>query len=184
MEELAKTEGTDFRLLIAGGGPSRDSLAAECEKRAKGKVVFLGHLNDPAELADLFANCDAFVHPNPREPFGITPLEAMASGLPVAAPNSGGVLSYANDENAWLSEPDAKCFSQAIRDIFSDEVRRQAKVRAASETSRHYKWETSIAALFGLYDKMFEEFSRNRGDYAYHEAATDFNFSRESISHA
>ncbi len=81
----------------------------------------LGQINDTETLANLFANCDAFVHPNPREPFGITPLEAMASGLPVVAPNSGGVLSYANSENAWLSEPTAECFSEAIRDIFVDE---------------------------------------------------------------
>lgn len=184
MEELAKNGDTDFRLLIAGGGPSQKWLAAECEKGAKGKVRLLGHLNNIEELADLFANCDAFVHPNPREPFGITPLEAMASGLPVAAPNSGGVLSYANSDNAWLSEPDAKCFSNAIRDIFSDDARRQAKIRSGLETSGRYDWEISTANLFGLYDKMFEEFSQNRSDFVYDKAAKDFNFSQESISHA
>ena len=49
-----------------------------------------------AALADLFTDGDLFVHPNPREPFGIAPLEAMAAGLPVVAPDRGGVTSYAN----------------------------------------------------------------------------------------
>lgn len=184
IEELAANGKTDFRLLIAGAGPKAEWLAAECEKTAKGKAVMLGQISNIEKLADLFANCDAFVHPNPREPFGITPLEAMASGLPVAAPNSGGVLSYANRDNAWLCEPNAKCFSDAIRDIFRDDAQLKAKVQNALETSRKYKWETSIANLFRLYDKMFEEFSQNRSVYAYEMAAKDFNFSQKSISKA
>ncbi|MGO8818171.1 MAG: glycosyltransferase [Terriglobia bacterium] len=38
-------------------------------------------------MAELLANSDAFIHPNPHEPFGITPLEAMCSELPVVAPS-------------------------------------------------------------------------------------------------
>jgi glycosyltransferase involved in cell wall biosynthesis len=32
-------------------------------------------------LVRLYADCDAFIHPNPREPFGIPPLEAMATAV-------------------------------------------------------------------------------------------------------
>lgn len=184
MKELSNSSGFDVHLLVAGAGPAEERLAAECENAARGKVRMLGHLNNVDELADLFANCDAFVHPNPREPFGITPLEAMASGLPVAAPNSGGVLSYANSDNAWLCSPEARYFSDTIRDIFSDDAQRNAKIRRALETSRKYDWESSTNNLFRLYDKMFEEFSQNRSVYAYEKAAKDFNFSQESISHA
>ena len=181
---LAKDVDYDFRLLIAGAGPNKDWLSSECDKAAPGKVRMLGQINDAERLADLFANCDAFVHPNPREPFGITPLEAMASGLPVAAPNSGGLLSYANRENAWLCNPDASCFSDAIRDMFSDPVQRSARIESALKTSARYEWETSTTNLFGLYDKMFAEFSQNRGAYEYKNSPKDFNFSQESVSHA
>ncbi len=37
-------------------------------------------------MAELLANTDVFIHPNPREPFGITPLEAMCSELPLWRP--------------------------------------------------------------------------------------------------
>ena len=67
----------------------------------------LGHL-DKELLADYYANADVFVHPNPKEPFGIAPLEAMASGVPVVAPNSGGILSYATDENIWMRSRQVK----------------------------------------------------------------------------
>ena len=68
-------------------------------------MLFCGHV-DARALARLYASCDVFVHPNPREPFGIGPLEAMASGVPLVLPAAGGVLSYANADNAWLARAD------------------------------------------------------------------------------
>ena len=184
MRILSRDDQNDFRFLIAGTGPQADWLAKECEVQAKGKVTMLGHLNNIDELADLFANCDAFVHPNPREPFGITPLEAMASGLPVVAPNSGGLLSYASIENAWLVEPKAGLFAAAVSDIFKDESRRQAKISRALETCKQYTWESSTDALFLLYDKMLSDYSRDRHLYDYDDRPKDFDFVGELLTKA
>ncbi len=117
----------------------------------------LGHIGDKEKLANLYANSDIFIHPNPREPFGISPLEAMASGTPVIAPNSGGVLSYATDENAWLKEPDAEDYFAAVRDIFNNPEKREQKIKNALDTARRFSWENSTDRLFGLYDKLYGE---------------------------
>ncbi|HBR55867.1 MAG TPA: hypothetical protein DEA22_00070, partial [Blastocatellia bacterium] len=74
---LAANTANDYRMIIAGAGPLDEWLGTEFEKLAPGRTVRLGHL-DKEELADYYANADVFVHPNPREPFGIAPLEAMA----------------------------------------------------------------------------------------------------------
>ena len=42
------------------------------------------------ELIDLYANCKGFITTSKEEDFGMTPVEAMASGKPVIAPNEGG----------------------------------------------------------------------------------------------
>ena len=102
MRILAKEGVRDYRLLVAGAGPKSEWLKSQGEKLSPGKIIQLGHL-DKNLLADYYANADVFIHPNPREPFGIAPLEAMAAGVPMVAPNAGGVLSYANNENAWLA---------------------------------------------------------------------------------
>src|ERR1700680_4845610 len=95
---------------------------------------------DRERLADIFANCDALIHPNPREPFGIAPLEAMASGLPVVAPISGGVLSYANEHNSWLAEASGESFAKSVRQIFHDESGRQSKISRAIDTAGEFSW--------------------------------------------
>ncbi len=58
------------------------------------------HIRDRESLAAHYASCDVFLHPNPSQPFGIAPLEAMASGLALVEPDSGGILSYADSTNA------------------------------------------------------------------------------------
>lgn len=184
MKVLASETVHPFHLLIAGAGPSADWLAKKCEKEAKGKVKLVGHLNDKNELADLFANSDAFVHPNPREPFGITPLEAMASGLPVVAPNSGGLLTYANDENTWLVEPNAASFANAVRNVFESDNLRAEKIKNGTATAAAFTWEFSTDSLFRLYDKMYVEFSQKRELYDYKKSPKEFNFSAESPSNA
>lgn len=57
-----------------------------------GLITFLGRTSDE-QLKELFATCKALVFP-PREDFGIAPIEAIASGVPVIAYQSGGALDY------------------------------------------------------------------------------------------
>jgi len=175
MEILAKDTAKDFRLLVAGAGPQSDWLKEETAKRFPGKIVQLGHL-DKETLADYYANADIFVHPNPREPFGIAPLEAMASGTPTLAPNAGGILSYATNENAWLVAPNAKDFARAVLEIVADENLRNRKIERAFEAVRSNTREISTDRLLATYDEMFEDFQKRNELFTDAEKAKDFDF--------
>ena len=74
------------KLLIAGTGPDEQRL----KKLAGPNVKFLGFVSEDKKR-ELLANCEALIFPQ-AEDFGITPLEAMASGKPVIAFGSGGAL--------------------------------------------------------------------------------------------
>lgn len=175
MKELAADKTTDFRLLVAGAGPKSDWLKEETDKLFPGKIVQLGHL-DKDLLADYYANADVFVHPNPREPFGIAPLEAMASGVPTVAPRSGGILSYATDDNVWLVETDGKAFAEAIRSVIGDEETRQRKVANAVETARQNTRERSTDNLFAAYDRIYEDFHSRKELFTDIEKTKDFDY--------
>ena len=77
---------TGRRLKIAGAGPEYGKLRA----MAAANVEFLGRVTD-AELRELYARCRAFLLPG-EEDFGLTPVEALASGKPVVALGRGGAL--------------------------------------------------------------------------------------------
>lgn len=107
-------------------------------------------------LAHAFTRCDVFVHSNPREPFGIGPLEAMASGVPVVVPNAGGVLEYASPANAWLAEPTGAAFADAIRAACR---RDPARLAAARETVGRFRWRDATLRYFDAYDDLSRRFS-------------------------
>ncbi len=174
MKALA-SDPRDIRLLIAGAGPQAEWLKEQGSLQAPGKIILLGHL-DKELLADYYANADIFVHPNPREPFGIAPLEAMASGVPTVAPRAGGILSYATDENVWLVEPKAENFAAAILDILSDNAARNKKVAAALETARANTRIHSTDRLFAAYDKMYEDFTRRNDLYTKPDTSGSFDY--------
>jgi alpha-1,6-mannosyltransferase len=161
MEVLARDSSGGHHLLVAGMGPLASWFAEIAKAKVPGRVHLLGHIHDREQLADLYANCDVLVHPNPREPFGIAPLEAMASGLPVVAPDAGGVLAYAHFGNSWLARPEGDSFAAAVRDVFVDAVARQTKIDRALLTAAEFSWPRVTSQYFALYDDVYRR-SRKR----------------------
>ena len=149
--DLRQTSG-----ISPGDGPLAENLRSEAEKLGSTRSL-LGHL-DKETLSNYYANADVFVHPNPKEPFGIAPLEAMASGVPTLAPRSGGILSYADDDNAWLVEPKFDQFARAINEITSNESERLRRTENAIKTARSNTREISTDRLFATYDEMYKDF--------------------------
>jgi alpha-1,6-mannosyltransferase len=154
MARLEETAAGAFHLLVAGDGPLRADLERECARRLPGAVCFLGHVAGRNALAEIYANADIFLHPNPREPFGIAPLEAMAAGLALVAPNTGGVRHYADGGNAWLAEPHAEAFAHAVQAIRADPAGRQTRQVAARATAERFDWENVTGGYFDLYDEL------------------------------
>ena len=177
MRELANDDKRDYRLLIAGDGPLKESMENEVEKDFPGKIVFLGHL-DKETLANYYSNVDVFVHPNPKEPFGIGPLEAMASGTPTVVPNAGGLLFYASEENTWLVKPEAKEFADAVRECSENPDLRKSKIeggfKAVSENTRI----KSTDFLFETYDKIWKDFNEKKDLFVDQEASQGFDHSK------
>lgn len=84
---------------IVGDGPTRNALS-----RKYPDVYFTGYQTGQ-QLRDLFAAADVFVFPSLSDTFGVVLLEAMASGVPVAAyPVTGPVETVVNGVNGYLDK--------------------------------------------------------------------------------
>jgi glycosyltransferase involved in cell wall biosynthesis len=154
MVQLEADASGTFHLVVAGDGPARAEFERQCDRLLPGTVRMLGHVRDREMLARIYANSDVFVHPNPSEPFGIAPLEAMASGLALVAPDEGGVTCYANSANAWLTKPDATSFAASVRAIAVDPQTTAQKRQAARATAEHLDWKYVTKEFFDLYDQI------------------------------
>jgi glycosyltransferase involved in cell wall biosynthesis len=108
------------RLRIAGDGPEYRRLRAG----AAANVEFLGHVGDD-DLRELYARCRALLLPG-EEDFGMTPVEALASGKPVIALGRGGVLETVPPfAGVFYPEPAEAQVAAAIKqfEILEPEIR-------------------------------------------------------------
>jgi glycosyltransferase involved in cell wall biosynthesis len=112
---------TGRKLKVVGEGPEYRRLKG----LATGAVEFCGRLSDE-ELRRMYAHCRALVMPG-EEDFGITAVEAMASGKPVIALGRGGVLESVSHEGGVLyPEADDAYLQDAIERFEVSEARFRA----------------------------------------------------------
>jgi glycosyltransferase involved in cell wall biosynthesis len=126
----ARSLGTDLVLLIAGGGPLEQEVAAQ----AGPGVRPLGHRDD---LEQLFAAADLFLLPSHREGMSFALLEAMAHGLaPVVADGTGNVETV-GEAGVVFPAGDLGAMSERLSDLSEDASARNQLGNAARERIRN-----------------------------------------------
>ena len=103
------------KLKIFGNGVDMDRLKRLANNNPK--IEFLGRVSDEC-IKDLYSRCLAFIHPQ-EEDFGITVVEAMASGRPVIAYKKGGAIETVIDGETGLffDKQDANSLSKVIENF-------------------------------------------------------------------
>ncbi|MDE3177823.1 MAG: glycosyltransferase family 1 protein [Pseudomonadota bacterium] len=121
-------------VVLVGDGPARERLA-----RRYRHAHFLGPRFGEA-LAEVYASADAFAFPSRTDTFGVVLLEALASGLPVAAFPAPGPLDVIGDSGAGVLSEDLRQACLAALDI----PRAAARARALE-----FSWEESARQFLG-----------------------------------
>jgi len=140
-------------LVMVGDGPDR--VHAEAEARELGlheKVFFLGKIE---AVAPLLAGADLFLLPSASESFGLSALEALASGVPVIATRVGGLPEVVRDGETGVLCPvgDIDAMSEAAVDILRDTNRWQSMSSLAAADARE---RFSLDAIVADYEAFYE----------------------------
>jgi len=150
-----KDEFPEHQLVIAGFARDEayaDKLqtTAQAEQIA-GRTIFTGGLPHD-ELVKLYQTADIFVYPSMYETFGLTILEAMASGCPVVTSNVSSMPEIAGDSAVLVDPKNVEALSSVLRRILGSSEERQVWrekgiKRAATFTWRRTAEETLNAFL-------------------------------------
>ncbi|MFH8371083.1 glycosyltransferase [Streptomyces sp. NPDC018031] len=150
LDTLAELRRRNVRanLVVAGDGPLRARL--ESRARAEGlPVVFLGHLADRGELAELQASADVVLAPGPAETFGLAALEALACGSPVVVSALSALPDIVGPAGA-AAEDHGEAFADAVERVLArPEADRRARARARAE---RYGWPAAVDAFLAAHD--------------------------------
>jgi glycosyltransferase involved in cell wall biosynthesis len=145
------------RLLVVGDGPVRSSLEDWVGKHdLNGKVVFTGmisHLDIPL----YYATANIFVTPSTTETFGLTVVEAMASGLPVAGIDSPGISDAVIDgQTGFLTRQDIGEYSGQLLRLIQETDLRLEMSQKACEHSDSYAIEKAVERLELVYQEAIQ----------------------------
>jgi alpha-1,6-mannosyltransferase len=147
----ARARRKDLGLVIIGDGPIRANV--ETWARRAGHIHMMGPIADRQLLARCMASGDVLLHGSGAETYGLVVAEAIASGLAIVSPDSGGAADLARrgESRLYVTGNGESC-GEAILELVGtlDGPRRSPPDDASTTAEAHF------AALFDLYGSMLE----------------------------
>ncbi|WP_165776702.1 glycosyltransferase family 4 protein [Bifidobacterium simiarum] len=152
VDRLIVLADLDVQLVVVGGGPCEEELHDRLPN-----AVFTGMLHGD-DLADAYAALDVFVHTGAEETFGQTIQEAMATGLPVIAPDSGGPIDLVHDgESGLLFDPsDDADLHDCVARLIKERYLRARMGETGYRLVRNRTWPMMVDRLIDYYRLAIE----------------------------
>jgi glycosyltransferase involved in cell wall biosynthesis len=145
----------NVRLVMAGSG---DLMNKMIERTAKlgitDKFHFTGFLKGD-DVFKMFSYSDLYIMPSISEPFGISPLEAMQSGVPVIISKQSGVseiLKHAIKVDFW----DIDKMANAIYSILNYKALTKTISMNGKKEANNLKWEESAKNVYSVYQQAID----------------------------
>lgn len=143
----------EVHLAIVGDARGVPRVDVASRVRAAGvesRVTVRGYVTD-AELSDLYARASAFAFLSSYEGFGLTPLDAIAAGIPAVVLDTPVAREIYGDAALRLATPDPVQIEHALERALFDSTERARLIQAGRDTSDRYSWTDSarqtLAAL-------------------------------------
>lgn len=156
---LALEQAPTARLLVIGGGEERAHLEATCRELAiADHVTFTGSVASNL-IAEYYAASDLFCFASLTETQGLVTLEAMASGLPVAAVDANGTRDVLrHGEEGLLGPCDHRELARSLSTLLADGELRRKMGEAGRVTSRRYSITAQASLMESVYREAIEDY--------------------------
>ncbi len=142
----------EIELCIVGESQRRDAKveairrAIAAEPRVR-KIDFLPYQS----LPDLYSLAQVYVHPSLYEGFGLTPLEAMACGTPVAAAKTSSLPEVLGDAALWFDPTSPAEMADAMIRLLEDRPQRECLIQRGLSQVKHFSWKEAARETFLVY---------------------------------
>lgn len=156
--KLLKHSGTEFTVLIVGGGFDEQSFKKKVkESGLSDRFIFVGTVSDRKQLQGYYLRCDALVFPSTFDTASLAPIEAAAHKKPsFVVRESGSSESITDGRNGFLCEETDVSMSKTI--LFALPYLKAVGENAYKDVYR--SWETVAKEIRPLYDDAIAEYGK------------------------
>jgi glycosyltransferase involved in cell wall biosynthesis len=144
----------NFEVYIRGDGPLKNQIRKFIRCSNIEKLISTVPPLPFNKIPDLYKRSTIFVHTCSREPFGLSLLEAMASGLPVIIPDKGGACEIADDAALKFKAGDPSDLADKILALMLDSELYENLSRKSLERSDFFSWKKAAGEYLELYEKI------------------------------
>jgi alpha-1,3-rhamnosyl/mannosyltransferase len=151
---LATEQGeVSVPLILAGASGWHNEEIHDLIAGAGSKIRFLGYVPE-AQLPILYANAALFLYPSIYEGFGLPPVEAMASGVPVIAANRSCLPEITQGAALMIDPDDIDGFAAAIVAGLHDSALRSRIIADGRRIAAGYSWALCGERTLDVYRKV------------------------------
>lgn len=164
IEAVAKLQNPALKIAVVGQDDASLYSKELDERTLASQILFLPFRVD---VEFYYAAADAYAGPSRDDSFGLPPLEAMASGLPVIVSRQAGVSEVVSDgaDGFILQDPqDSETLAALIQRLYSDVELRTRLGSNAAKTAAQYTWQTNAERLKAVFETLLERRRKYRAD--------------------
>jgi glycosyltransferase involved in cell wall biosynthesis len=144
----------NWRLVIAGDGPSDYVSKLKARVAATDRITFTGWLDEDKKHA-MLAGASLLALPSHQENFGLCVMEALSHSVPVlVSPNVNLATEIVSANAGWISAIDTEALATRLAEALSDEDELKKRGHAGKKLSQKYSWENVATGLINLYTEI------------------------------
>lgn len=129
-------------VLVGGGGWLNEPILEEIKQSQQNgyDIITPDHYIADEMLPALFSGASALVHPAVYEGFGISPLQAMACGTPVAVSNASSMPEVVGDAGLFFDPEDPRDIAKQLQQLLTNNTLREELIIKGKERVKIYSW--------------------------------------------
>ncbi|MFM8855796.1 MAG: glycosyltransferase family 4 protein, partial [Actinomycetota bacterium] len=144
-------DGCDVSFVIVGSSGSQfEQLGLDVPDRIRDRIRFLGQVNDPVRLEELYRQARAFVFPSFYEASPLPPVEAMSFGTPVVCSDIPSLRERCGDAAVYCDPADVGSIVDAVAGVLADEDVWQDLQHRGLKQAEKFSWERQVKAVMDV----------------------------------
>lgn len=154
-KEIDAADNSKYALLFVGSGPKTEEIVSLSENHQN--IHYAGYKEINSGLPEHYASADIFVTPSYNETFGLSPIEAISSGIPAVVVDGGAVNELLPDFAHELATPNNPVSLAKALVKMAERLSPELKLSARDYAVKHFSWDKTFEKIFDLYSRKIED---------------------------